>query len=191
MTLALVLTLLLTDVPVVTTSNAGGTTHPWSAEVEVLQPWIPTINIVRVRVARTLWGTEGGLRGDLLLGVELRPDVVHDVVERISEYQLGVGYRQYVWRGLHAEVSLDGGLAWGTNRFDGRFYRTPTLFLNSNLGYRFAFFERGGFFDERPVGFFVTPQVGLYSSLGVANIGPRNGKPDVFLQGNLLLGVSW
>jgi hypothetical protein len=31
----------------------------------------------------------------------------------------------------------------------------------------------------------------VYSSLGVADIGPRNGKPDVFFQANLLLGLSF
>lgn len=164
----------------------------WGLEFETIQPFIPTINIIRVRASYALWGHAGGLRGDLLLGVELRPNIVHDVVERISEYQLGPGYRQYFWKGLHAEVSFDVGVAWGTNRFDGQFYRTATVFLNTNLGYRFAFFEPGGFFEGKlPVGLFIMPQAGLYTSLGVANIGPRGGKPDLFPQVNLLLGASF
>jgi hypothetical protein len=169
------------------------TPHAWGLEVEVVQPFIPTVNLTRLRATRALWGTPTGLRGEVLFGVYVRPDIPHDVVERISEYMLVAGYRQYFWRGLHADLSLEGGLAWGTNRFDGKFYRTPTLFLNANVGYRFGFFEPQGFFADRasPVGFFVIPQFGTLASLGVANIGPRNGKPDVFLQGNLLVGLSF
>jgi hypothetical protein len=167
--------------------------HRWGIEVEAIQPFLPTINIVRVRGSFSLWGTATGLRGDLLFGVYVRPNIEHDIVERISEYQVSVGYRQYVWRGLHAEVGLDAGYAFGRNIFDGREYRTPTLFLNTNIGYRFGFLEPGGFFENpsSPVGFFVIPQFGVLTGLGVADIGPRGGKPDVFLQGNLLLGVSF
>lgn len=167
--------------------------HRWGLETEVVQPLVPTVNIVRLRATFSAWGDATALRGDLMLGVYLRPGIEHDIVERISEYQLSVGYRQYFWRGFHAEVGLDAGLAWGTNRFDGQFYRTPTLFLNTNLGYRFGFFEPGGFFDDQrsSLGFFVAPQVGVLTSLGVANIGPRNGKPDVFPQANLIIGLSF
>jgi hypothetical protein len=36
-----------------------------------------------------------------------------------------------------------------------------------------------------------TPGYTSYTSLGVADIGPRHGKPDVFPQANLLAGVSF
>jgi hypothetical protein len=191
--MTLLTVLILCAVPELTTEAPVTGVHHWGVEAEVLQPWIPTVNLTRVRMSRTLWGSPTGLRGDLMLGVYLRPNIVHDVLERISEYMLVAGYRQYFWRGLHAEVSLEGGVAWGTNRFDGREYVTPTLFLNANAGYRFGFFEAGGFLSERagPVGFFVIVQGGVLASLGVANIGPRNGKPDVFPQGNLVVGVSF
>lgn len=200
MILTLRLTLLVTTLaagfafaqPEVAAAAPTPSFNRWGLELETIQPFFPTINIIRVRASYALWGQPGGLRGDLLLGIELRPNIVHDVVERISEYQIGPGYRQYFWKGLHAEVSLDVGLAWGTNRFDGQFYRTATVFLNTNVGYRFAFFEPGGFFEGAlPVGLFIMPQGGLYTSLGVANIGPRGGKPDIFPQANLLIGVSF
>lgn len=166
--------------------------HKWGIEVEAVQPWIPTVNIFRIRGTRTLWGTADGLRGDVMLGAYLRPGIKHDVLQYINEYQISAGYRQYVWRGLHAEAGLDAGAAWGTNKFDGKRYTTPTLFLNANIGYRFGFFEPGGIVSHRrsSVGFYVIPQFGVLAGLGVADIGPRDGKPDVFLQGNLLLGVS-
>lgn len=167
--------------------------HRFAVELDVVQPFFPTVNILKPKFSWTVWGTPGGLRGDLLGVLYVRPHIVHDVVETMDEYMLGVGYRQYFWRGLHLEVLLEGGVAWGTNRFDHRAYTTPTLFLEVNGGYRFGFFEPGGFFftGTEKVGFFVAPQLGTIIGLGVADIGPRNGKPDWFLQGNLLLGLSF
>ena len=168
-------------------------THRWGVEVELIQPFIPTVNIIRARGTRTLWGRSGKLRGDVVAGVYIRPNIRHDVVYRISEYMATVGYRQYFWRGLHLEALVNAGAAWGTNRVDEQYYRTPSLFGEVNAGYRFGFFEPGGFFADRgkKVGFYLALQGGTIFTMGVADIGPRNGKPDVFAQGNLLLGLSF
>lgn len=135
--------------------------HRWAAEVDLVQPFIPTVHIVRARLTWTAWGEAAGLRGDLVGGLYIRPHVPHDVVETIDEYLLIAGYRQYVWRGLHAEALLNGGVAWGTNLVDGKDYTTPSLFLDLNVGYRFGFYEPGGFFyrpGEDTVGFYFAPQ---------------------------------
>jgi hypothetical protein len=169
--------------------------HAWGVEIEAVQPFLPTVNIFRIRGTRTLWGTANGPRGDVMLSAYIRPGIKHDVLNYINEYQASAGYRQYFWKGLHVEASLDVGAAWGTNKFDGKRYTTATLFLNTNVGYRFGFFEPGGFFEDakKPssVGFYAMPQFGVLAGLGVADIGPRGGKPDVFLQGNLVLGLSF
>jgi hypothetical protein len=167
--------------------------YKWGVEAEAIQPFLPTINIFRIRGTRTLWGSSTGPRGDLIAGLYLRPGIKHDVLNYIYEYQLSAGYRQYFWRGFHAEAGLDAGAAWGTNRFDGKRYSTATLFLNANVGYRFGFFEPGGFCEDKRsrVGFYAIAQFGVLAGLGVADIGPRNGKPDVFPQGNLVLGISF
>lgn len=186
--LALLASLLLVAAPVRAEPPA---LHRLGVELDAVQPFVPQVGIIKPKLTYALWGTATGLRGDLVVGLYLRPDVPHDVVKVINEYMLVAGYRQYFWRGLHAEVLLDTGLAWGTNRLDGQLYRTPTLFLDASLGYRFGFFEPGGLVPgDGPVGFFVAPQVGVLGSLGISSIGPRDGKPDWFLQGNLLLGVS-
>ena len=179
--------------PVEVAPDAPAGPNLWGLEVDTVQPLIPTVHIARLRGTRVLWDSAGGLRGDLLLGFTIRPGIKHDVVDYIHEYQAGLGYRQYFWRGLHAEVGVDAGVAWGNNLVDGKKYQTATLFLNTNVGYRFSFFEPGGFFERRggSLGFYVMPQVGVYTSLGVADIGPRNGKPDVFPQANLFLGMSF
>lgn len=165
----------------------------WGVELDVVQPFIPTVGIIRPKVALTLWGTATGFRGDLILGVYIRPHVEHDVLETIDEYMGTVGYRQYFWRGFHVEVLFEAGVAWGKNKFDGQDYETPVFFMSGNAGYRLGFFELGGLAgDERsPVGFYVAPQIGVIGGVAGADIGPRNGKPDVFLQGNLIIGVSF
>lgn len=163
-------------------------------ELDLVQPFIPNVHIIRPKLSWTAWGEPGRLHGDLVVGLYIRPHVPHDVVDTIDEYMLSAGYRQYFWRGLHVESIVSGGVAWGTNLFDGRDYVTPSLFMEVNAGYRFGFFEPGGFAYQKAedeVGFFIAVQGGILFSLGVADIGPRNGKPDYFPQGNLLAGVSF
>lgn len=174
-------------------ARAASSGHRWSIETEAIQPFVPTVGIGRVRVTRHLWGDPAGPHGDLVVGLYLRPDVEHDVVETIDEYMATAGVRYFVWRGLHAEALLDAGVAWGTNQLDRMAYRTATLFAEVNLGYRVSLFAPGGVAGApRSVGVYVAPQVGLLSSLGVGNdIGPRNGKPDYFLTAALLLGASF
>lgn len=174
-------------------ASAAPAPHAWSIETETIQPFVPTVGIVHVRATRTLWGDPDGGHGDLVAGVYLRPHVAHDVVEHIDEYMATVGLRYFVWRGLHAEALVDAGVAWGTNKLDGMAYRTPTLFAELNAGYRLSFFAPGGIAGRpRRLGMFVTPQVGVLSSLGVGNdIGPRNGKPDWFITGALLVGATF
>jgi hypothetical protein len=197
MTTRITLLLALLSVPAAGPASAqeerSAPIHRFSLELNLVQPFIPTVHILRPKLAVTLWGEGGGLRGDLVLGAYLRPHVEHDVVDHIDEYMGTLGYRQYLWRGLHLESLISAGAAWGTNRFDGKYYNTPSVFIDVNAGYRFAFFEPGGFFESAgaPVGLFLTAQAGILFSAGVANIGPRNGKPDWFPQAELLAGVSF
>ena len=197
------------DVAPSAASNAAD--HRWGIETELIQPFIPTVNIFQVRATRTVWGRATQAHGDVVVGAYLRPNIDHDVVASISEYMGEIGYRHYFWRGLHAEAMLFGGKAWGTNKVDGKYYEPVTLFSSTNIGYRIDFLSPGGFFaqpgprngaNERTlgagsaVGFYVAAQFGVLTSLGylgldVNNIGPRDGKPDWFLQGNLLVGVSF
>jgi hypothetical protein len=164
----------------------------WSAETELVQPLLPNIGILRFRVTRVVWGSADGPRGDLVLGLYIRPNVKHDILERIHEYMGTAGYRQYVWKGAHIEGLVNVGAAWGTNQFDNKRYETASVFAEANIGYRFAFREPGGFGAKRDsVGFFVTPQFGVITTVGIADIGPRNGKADTFLQGALFIGASW
>jgi hypothetical protein len=158
--------------------------HKWGFEAELIQPFIPTINIIRFQVTKTIY-TSISMHGDLLLGAYIRPNVKHDVVEKINEYMAMVGYRHYFWKGLHLEAKSNMGYAWGTkNLIDDKDYETPTWFWESNIGYKFNFAKR----EKRNL--YVIVNAGGIGNI-VADIGPRGGKPDNFLQAGLVLGINF
>ena len=130
----------------VTVTSAAPSPHPWGLETELVQPFLPTINIVRLTGTRTLWGSPGGLRGDVMVGGRYRLQTDDAVAQQVTELLLSVGYRQYFWRGLHAEAFVAGGWLAGTNRIDGKRYSGAGFALSATAGYRFGFFEPGGFF---------------------------------------------
>lgn len=161
----------------------------WGVETELFQPFYPTVQIIRIQTTRTITPLQTKLKGDFILGMYLRPNVKHDVVEKINEYMLIVGYRQYLWNGLHLEAKLNTGYAWGTkNLIDGKDYETYTLFYETNIGYKLNFLKKTGY------NLYLTPQFGVLGNArnkDAINIGPRGGKPDTFLQGNLIVGINF
>jgi hypothetical protein len=184
-TFAAVLTLMF----VAPTAHAQESTAAprWGVEVDLVQPFIPEVHIVTLKGMRTLTGSSSGAHGDLMLGIYARPNISHDVVTRISEYMGSVGYRQFLTRGLHAEAQYYAGYVWGErNRIDRRNYSGFVHFAELNAGYRFSI-GRG---DARRL--YLAPQVGYLQGLNrELIIGPRNGKADGFVQGKLLVGVSF
>jgi hypothetical protein len=161
----------------------------WGLETELVQPFLPTVNIVRLQATRTLTKPESKMKGDLLFGMYIRPNVKHDVVEKINEYMLILGYRQYFWKGLHLEGKANVGYAWGTkNLIDGKDYETSTIFWESNLGYKF------NLTNNTKSSLYVIPQFGIIGNAkgeNTVNIGPRGGKPDAFIQGGLVVGINF
>ena len=156
----------------------------WGLEAELVQPFLPTIGILHLLATRQVTHDDSKLHGDALVGMYIRPNVAHDVVEKINEYMLVLGYRQYLWKGLHVEVRANAGYAWGTrNLIDGKDYETPTLFWEANLGYRFQLTP-----GARRL--YLAPQVGALGNI-VGDIGPRGGKPDNFFNANLALGINF
>jgi hypothetical protein len=160
------------------------TLKKWGIETELVQPLLPNVGIIRIQGTYTLTSPDKK-RGDFLFGAYIRPNVKHDVVEKINEYMLILGYRQYFWKGLHAEAKLNGGYAWGTkNLIDAKDYNNGTLFWEANAGYKFDFANKTN------SNFYAIAQFGILSSLS-ADIGPRGGKSDTFIQGNLLIGINF
>ena len=161
------------------------TTHTWGIETELFQPFYPTVQIIRIQATRCLRPKIAKNQGDLIVGVYIRPNVKHDVVEKINEYMLVLGYRQYLWKGLHIEAKSNMGYAWGTkNLIDGKDYETATWFWESNMGYKINIMKK----NSHQI--YITPQFGALGNI-VADIGPRGGKPDNFLQGNIYVGINF
>jgi hypothetical protein len=165
------------------------TPKKWGLETELVQPFLPTVNIIRIQATRTLTSADSKMKGDLIFGMYIRPNVKHDVVEKINEYMLILGYRQYFWKGLHLEAKANMGYAWGTkNLIDGRDYETSTLFWEANLGYKFNVLYKP------KSSLYLIPQFGALGNAkgeNTVNIGPRGGKPDTFIQGGLIIGVNF
>ena len=169
----------------------GGSDNPkkWGIETEFIQPFLPEVGIIRIQATRTITSPSKKMKGDLLFGAYIRPNVKHDVVEKINEYMVILGYRQYFWKGLHLEAKANMGYAWGTkNLIDGKDYETSTLFWESNIGYKFKLT------DKSKSSLYIIPQFGVLSNAkgeNTVNIGPRGGKPDTFIQGNLMVGFNF
>jgi hypothetical protein len=156
----------------------------WGLETELVQPFLPDVGIIRIQGTYALTASEKK-RGELVFGAYIRPNVKHDVVEKINEYLLITGYRQYFWKGLHAEAKSNLGYAWGTkNLIDGKDYNNLSWFWEANAGYKFDFAKK------QNANLYASAQFGILSKI-TANIGPRGGKPDTFIQGNLLVGINF
>ncbi len=161
----------------------------WGLETELVQPFLPNVSIIRLQATRTLTKPESKMKGDLILGMYIRPNVKHDVVEKINEYMMIIGYRQYFWKGLHLEAKMNVGYAWGTrNLIDGKDYETSTAFYESNIGYKINLTNK----TKRTL--YIIPQFGVLGNAkgnNTVNIGPRGGKADVFIQGGLIIGINF
>ena len=170
-------------------TSLGSSSKKWGIETELIQPFLPDVGIIRIQATRTLTSPSKKMKGDLLFGAYLRPNVKHDVVEKINEYMLILGYRQYFWKGLHLEAKANVGYAWGTkNLFDGKDYETSTIFWETNLGYKIDFLKKS------KSNLYALAQFGVIGNAkgeNTVNIGPRNGKPDIFPQGNLIIGINF
>jgi hypothetical protein len=161
----------------------------WGIETDLIQPFLPEVGIIRLTATRTITSSQSKMKGDLLLGMYIRPNVKHDVVQKINEYMFVLGYRQYFWKGLHLEGKANMGYAWGTkNLIDGKDYETATLFWETNVGYKFKLTNKS------KSSLYLIPQFGAIGNArgeNTVNIGPRGGKPDTFIQGSLIIGFNF
>jgi hypothetical protein len=157
----------------------------WGLETELIQPFLPEVGIIRLQGTYMLSTAASKSRADLLFGAYIRPNVKHDIVEKINEYLLMFGYRQFFGQALHVEAKSNIGYAWGTkNKLDGKDYNKFSWFWEANAGYKFDFGKRENF------NFYVIPQFVVISSIS-ADIGPRGGKSDTFIQGSLLVSINF
>lgn len=183
----------------------------WTIETELVQPFLPTIGIGRIQLNRTLWGDWKNEHGELVLGTFMRPGIKHDVVEQITEYAGSIGYRHYFNSNWNIEAKYYLGYVWARNNLQNRRDYEPVFYFADNLplqlaalqeirkdykgtvqfaealiGYRFLLSES----EDRSI--FMLPQFGVLHGLHNSDIiGPRNGKEETFIVGNLIVGMSF
>lgn len=167
-------------------SSEHASTTGWGIEAELIAPFVPEVGIITIKATKTITGSlQNNIHGDLLLGVYLRPNVKHDIVEKINEYLLTVGYRQYFFKGFHVEAQLDAGYAWGTrNKIDGKDYNNFALLGEVNAGHILHLPS------SKKSNLYILPQFGVLQGLST-DIGPRGGKADTFVQGKLSIGIRF
>jgi hypothetical protein len=145
----------------------------WGIETELIQPFLPNVGIIRIQATHTITSPESK-RGDLIIGAYIRTNVKHDVVEKINELLFVTGYRQYFWKGLHAEAKSNIGYAWGTkNLIDGKDYNNFSWFWEANIGYKFDFGKKEKY------NLYILPQFGVLSKIS-ADIGPQRREIGYF-----------
>ena len=179
--------LVVLEITAIAQSNTGASNpeRKWGIEADLLVPFVPTAEIITIRGSRTITGNPQDIHGDLMFGIYLRPNVEHDVVEEIDEYLLTLGYRQYLWKGLHLEAQSDMGYAWGwNNKVDGQDYEGFAWLIEGHAGYKFLFSPK------KAKSLYLLPQVGIIHGL-VTDIGPRGGKSDTFFSAKINLGFAF
>ncbi len=175
----LIAAFLLVNSKAFTQTNANKQSK-WGLETELIQPFLQEVGIFRIQATRKITPN-----AYLLVGAYIRPNVKHNIVEKINENLFIIGYRQYFWKGLHVEAKSNIGYARGTkNKIDGKDYNNFSWFWEANAGYKFNIKKKQ--FST----IYLIPQFGILSSIS-SDIGPRGGNSDTFLQGNLLVGINF
>ncbi|MEJ7767403.1 MAG: hypothetical protein WKF89_06305 [Chitinophagaceae bacterium] len=67
------------------TQNAARNHRKWGIEADLVAPFLPEVGIITFKATRTISKNKGKtMHGDLLLGLYLRPNVKHDIVQKIN-----------------------------------------------------------------------------------------------------------
>lgn len=118
-------------------AQAEAATNRWSIETDVLWPVFP--GATRTHVLYQLW-QKGQLRGDIYGGINIDFPQNRETEGRFADYSIASGYRQYLWKGLHIEVSQTTGMGVLQNHVTtGRTYRSFDWLMTGYAGYRFTF----------------------------------------------------
>lgn len=120
-------------------SDLQNESRRWGAEINVLWPIFPG-NIYRANVTYEAW-RNNDLAGDLFLGFIARPYEFRKEEGDFSNYALVLGYRQFLWKGLHLEFMNAFGPGFNRNNaITGKDYTSWDYELGLLVGYRLELF---------------------------------------------------
>lgn len=106
-------------------------------ETDILWPFFP--GATRTHVTAKLW-QKGQLRGDVYAGVNVDFPQDRETEGRFADYSVASGYRQYFWRGLHAEFSQTTGLGVLQDHVTtGKTYNSFDWLMSGYVGYKYQF----------------------------------------------------
>lgn len=114
--------------------------NKYSLETDILWPFL--VQSTRTHFIIKLW-QKGNLRGDIYAGINMDFPRDRETEGRFADYSLASGYRQYFWKGLHAEFSQTTGLGVLENHVTtGKTYRSFDWLITGYVGYKFEFNRR-------------------------------------------------
>ena len=119
-------------------------------ETDILWPFL--VQTTRTHFTVKLW-QKGHLRGDVYVGLNIDFPRERETEGRFADYSLASGYRQYFWKGLHAEFSQTTGLSVLQNHVTtGKTYNSFDWLITGYVGYKFEFARKK---------FYILPQFGI------------------------------
>jgi len=133
----------------------------YGIETDVLWPVFP--GATRTHVTVKMWQS-GDMRGDVYAGLNIDFPQDRDTEGRFADYSIASGYRQYFWKGLHAEFSQTTGVGILRDHVTtGKTYNSFEWLVSGYAGYRFEFA------DKR---YYLLPQFGVAGVLYKSNPWP-------------------
>lgn len=104
-------------------------------EVDIIWPFVA--QAFRAHYTHTLW-QKNEMRGDLILGINIDFPRDRDTEGNFADYSISSGYRQYFWKGLHAEFNQTTGLGVLKDHVTtGETYNSFDWLMAGYVGYRF------------------------------------------------------
>jgi len=163
----------------------------WGAEINVLWPIYPG-NIYKGQVTYETW-RKNHFAGDVYVGFHIRPFEYRETEGDFSNYALTFGYRQFIWKGLHAELYQAFGPGFNRNNIvDGKDYTSWDYEIGLLAGYRWEFLKKDKR-DQMKVSPYISTQHGFYYLASQSNPHPIidfTGEKPIYV-GTLNLGIKF
>lgn len=171
--------------------NNNSELKKWGIELNLLWPIFPG-NIYKGQITYEAWRNRE-LAGDIYLGFHIRPTEFRVDEGDFANYALTAGYRQFVWKGLHAEIYQAFGPGFNNNNvIDGNNYVSWDYELGLLLGYRWELFAKKTR-DKMKISPYLSTQHGFYYLAAQSNPHPiANSTGEIpFYVGSLNVGVKF
>ncbi len=163
----------------------------WGAELNLLWPIFPG-NIYKGQLTYETW-RKNDLAGDAYVGFHIRPFEYRETEGDFANYALTFGYRQFFWKGLHAEVYQAFGPGYNRNNvIDGKDYSSWDYEVGLLAGYRWEFLRKEKR-DKYRVSPYISTQHGIYYLAAQSNPHPikdYTGEKPIYV-GTLNIGVRF